>query len=319
MSLVRLKPALKNYLWGGNELKTRYHKKSDLASIAESWEVSTHADGMSEIDSGIHKGTNLLEYLQLLGKKGLGKNAQGFAQFPILIKLIDAKNKLSIQVHPDDVYAKKHEDQYGKSEVWYIVDAKPNAFIYYGLNQELTKEAFQQHIKDETIIDYLNCVHVKAGESYFIEPGTIHAIGEGILLCEIQQNSNVTYRVYDYNRRSSNNELRPLHIQKASEVSNLAALPLVQKLPQIQTFDGYQKKEIAHCKYFTSYIYDIEKSIDIVIDENSFQCFTFIEGEGSIESADALLSFREGDTFFVDASKDMITIKGKCKCIVSFV
>ncbi|MFV0381045.1 MAG: type I phosphomannose isomerase catalytic subunit [Breznakia sp.] len=173
------------------------------------------------ITTGEYAGETFIEYLSIMGKSIWGENAQHFDQFPIFIKFIDAQEALSIQVHPDDEYALRVEHEYGKNEMWYIVDCEPGSFLYYGVNQNLSKEEFMKHIKEDTILNVLNKVEVKKGDCFFIKAGTIHAIGAGCLICEIQQNSNSTYRVYDFGRVGVNGKPRELHIQEAVDVSCL--------------------------------------------------------------------------------------------------
>ena len=228
---VKLIPALKDYLWGGTKLKTVYHKQSDLDTVAESWELSTHPDGQSVVASGMYTGRTLEEYIQENGCEILGSRAMKFDHFPILIKLIDARDNLSIQVHPSDAYALTHEGEYGRTEMWYILDCEEGASLYYGLKTAITQQELRQRIKDNTLLCVLNRVPVHKGDVFFIEAGTIHAIGKGITICEIQQNSNTTYRVYDYDRRDKNGCPRPLHIEQAIAVSSLRPAPKTGYIP----------------------------------------------------------------------------------------
>ena len=197
----KLTPAFKDYLWGGEKLKTLYNKKCDMDIVAESWELSCHKDGKSTIIGGEFEGETLSDYIQNHGKGVLGKNASKFDYFPILIKFIDAKGDLSVQVHPDDEYALKNEGEYGKTEMWYILECEEGATLYYGFKRDVTRAEYENAIKNNTLTDILNKVPVNKGDVFFIEAGTVHAIGKGIVICEIQQNSNTTYRVYDYNRK----------------------------------------------------------------------------------------------------------------------
>lgn len=207
MSILKLKPSCKDYLWGGHRLVEEYGKEYDGDVLAESWELSCHPDGPSVIVNGDHVGKTLQQYIEEEGKGVLGTHCGRFRDFPILIKFIDAKDNLSIQVHPDNRYALKNEGQYGKTEMWYVMDAGKDAFLYYGFKKEVSKEEFEKRIKENTLLEVLNAVPVQKGDVLFIESGTIHAIGKDILIVEIQQNSNVTYRVYDYGR--GGNDFRP--------------------------------------------------------------------------------------------------------------
>lgn len=215
MGALKLVPAYKDYLWGGNRLACFYGKNGAPTPLAETWEVSLHPDGVTRLEDG----RALSDFLTPLH---LGKNAERFADFPLLIKLIDAAKDLSVQVHPSDAYALKNENSYGKTEMWYIVEAEAGAGIYLGFSRDVTEKEARDAIKNETFTDLLRFVPVKAGECYFIPAGTVHAIGAGCLICEIQQNSNLTYRIYDYGRRDASGALRPLHTEKAFSVMSLS-------------------------------------------------------------------------------------------------
>ena len=216
MSVLKLLPAYKDYLWGGHRLVDEYNKEYDGDILAETWELSCHPDGPSRIANGRYAGKTLEEYIEAEGKGVLGTHCRRFRDFPILIKFIDAKQDLSVQVHPDNRYALKNEGQYGKTEMWYVVDAGEDATLYYGFKEEISKEEFAERIENDTVLDVLNKVPVQKGDVLFIESGTIHAIGADILIAEIQQNSNVTYRVYDYGRVGKDGKKRDLHIEKAA-------------------------------------------------------------------------------------------------------
>ena len=181
-------------------MKAEYGKEYEGDVLAETWELSCHPDGPSYIMNGAYQGKTLQEYIDGEGKEVLGTHCRRFRDFPILTKFIDAKDNLSIQVHPDNRYALKNEGQYGKTEMWYVMDAGEGAYLYYGFRQEISREEFERRIKEDTLLEVLNAVPVQKGDVLFIESGTIHAIGKDILIAEIQQNSNVTYRVYDYGR-----------------------------------------------------------------------------------------------------------------------
>lgn len=320
MALIRLKPAYKDYLWGGTKLKESYNKKSELPIIAESWELSTHKDGQSIVDSGDDVGLSFSEYLSKIGRDALGKIGKSFENFPMLIKFIDAKGNLSIQVHPDNEYGLRVEKEYGKTEMWYILEAEEGASLYFGTNREITKEEFRQKIEDNTILDVLKQVPVHKGDVFFIAAGSIHAIGEGIVICEIQQNSNSTYRVYDFGRVGADGKPRELHIEKAIDVSNLKPLESDFKpCGQEEVHDSYTSVMMATCEYFTTYLYDVKKECKVEVNEDSFASFVVIDGEGSIESDDTLLSLKKGDSFFASANSNTITVKGNCRFILSKV
>lgn len=220
---------------------TEFGKEYDGDKLAETWELSCHPDGPSYVANGEYAGETLSEYILMEGKKVTGTHSRHYSQFPLLIKFIDAKDDLSIQVHPDDEYAMKNEGQYGKTEMWYIVDCEEGASLYYGFSREVSKEEFEERIKNKTLLEVLNKVEVHKGDVLFIEPGTIHAIGKGNLIAEIQENSNVTYRVYDYGRKDANGKERDLHIEKALQVTK--RVPILRK----KSFEPH----IVDCDYFT--------------------------------------------------------------------
>ena len=241
--IVRMEPAFKDNLWGGTRLRDVYGKKCDYDIVAESWELSTHKAGQSIVATGKNKGLMLGEYINRFGRGILGWKCDPYERFPLLIKFIDSRESLSIQVHPGDDYALQKEDEYGKNELWYVVDCEPESYLYCGFSRDTDEAEVRRRIEDGTLTEILNKIPVKKGDSYFIENGTVHAIGPGVLICEIQQSSNVTYRLYDYQRRDKYGELRELHIDKAMEVTNFHEKDM-------------EAAKTMECKYFS-----IEKSV----------------------------------------------------------
>ncbi len=304
-----------DYLWGGVKLREIYGKKCDYEKVAESWELSTHSAGESVIDGGEYDGLTLSEYINKAGEKVLGKNCQAFEKFPVLIKFIDAKEPLSIQVHPSDEYGLRVEKEYGKTEMWYVMDCDPGASLYFGVNRPITKEEFRRKIEDDTILDVLNKVDVKKGDCFFIESGTIHAIGAGILICEIQQNSNTTYRVYDYARRGADGKLRELHVDKAIEVSKMIPSDTSDKQGKAVEIIGGTEKRLASCKYFTTDKYEVETEIKLTSDEKSFVSLMILEGQGNVSGTENQVDFKAGDSIFIPADSGEISVNGKCEFI----
>ncbi len=298
--IIKIIPETKDYLWGGNKLRN-YGKQSDKDKIAESWELSYHKDGPSKTENG--------EFLKdVLMPSDLGKNVEDFEGFPVLVKLIDSADNLSVQVHPNDDYALKNEGQFGKTEMWYIVDCDEGARIYLGLKEDTEKEVFKKAIEDGTVCDLLNFYEVKKGEWYFIQSGTIHAIGKGVTVCEIQQNSNLTYRVYDFKRKGPDGKERPLHVDKAITVANF------KKFTNSNLSVNLGNKNLIGCsKYFSAYFAEINGEEDYFSDKNSFTSITCIEGEGTCDSK----KISAGDTLFVPASYGKFEIKGKLKVILT--
>lgn len=313
MSILKLKPSFKDYIWGGRRLIEEFGKEYEGSILAESWELSCHPSGPSSIINGVFSGLTLPEYIEKQGKSVLGTNCDRFQDFPVLIKLIDAKESLSIQVHPSDDYALKHENQYGKTEMWYIVDAKENSFLYYGFKKDISKEEFKESIKNDSILDILNKVYVKKGDVLFIESGTIHAIGKDILIAEIQQNSSVTYRVYDYGRIGVDGNPRELHIEKALDVTKRA----------FPTPPDGMYPHLADCDYFTvdKLLLDGEKLQKITgrVNEDSFLSILILDGNGTISCEEESLSYTKGDTFFLPANSGIFELKGSCEALLTSI
>ena len=306
---IKLVPTFKEYIWGGNRLVKEYNKKCDLERVAESWELSTHKDGESIVSDGIFSGLTLSEYIKNNEYNVLGNNAEAFDNFPILIKLIDAKEALSIQVHPDDEYSLKHNGEYGKTEMWYILDCEDDSYLYYGFKNEISKEEFKMSIEDNTLLDYLNKVKVNKGDVFFIKAGTVHAIGKGIVICEVQQNSNTTYRVYDYDRTDKDGNKRPLHIEQAIEVA------------ETKPAENYNRNGsiLAQCRYFTVEEIEVDEIAEIEVTSESFKSIIVVDGQGELSIGENTMNFIKGDSLFVPAQNNSFHIEGKCKLIISYV
>ena len=295
--IVRMEPAFKDNLWGGTRLRDVYGKKCDYDIVAESWELSTHKAGQSIVATGKNKGLMLGEYINRFGRGILGWKCDPYERFPLLIKFIDSRESLSIQVHPGDDYALQKEDEYGKNELWYVVDCEPESYLYCGFSRDTDEAEVRRRIEDGTLTEILNKIPVKKGDSYFIENGTVHAIGPGVLICEIQQSSNVTYRLYDYQRRDKYGELRELHIDKAMEVTNFHEKDM-------------EAAKTMECKYFSieKSVFDGEVSFNL--DDSSFRAFVVLEGGGQVFCGEESLAYRPADCFFVPAGKKTVVFHG---------
>ena len=313
MSILKLKPSCKDYLWGGHRLVEEYGKEYEGDVLAETWELSCHPDGPSYIMNGKYAGKTLQQYIDAEGKEVLGTHCRRFRDFPILTKFIDARDNLSIQVHPDNRYALKNEGQYGKTEMWYVMDAGKDAFLYYGFKKEISKEEFEERIQNDTLLEVLNAVPVQKGDVLFIESGTIHAIGKDILIAEIQQNSNVTYRVYDYGRVGKDGKKRDLHIEKALAVTN--------RVPIIKDKSSYP--HVADCDYFTVDKLNLDgkvmKKMEGNVSEESFASILFLDGKGTITGQEGTLEFQKGDSFFVAAGSGAYTVEGSCDALITTI
>lgn len=313
MSILKLKPAYKDYLWGGHRLVDEYHMDYAGDILAEAWTLSCHPDGPSIIQNGAYKGKSLYEYVQENGMEVLGSHCRRFRDFPILIKFIDAKDDLSIQVHPNNGFALSKEGQYGKTEMWYVLDATEGAFIYYGFKREVSLEEFSQRIKDNTLQEVLNAVEVHKGDAFLIESGTIHAIGKGCLIAEIQQNSNVTYRVYDYGRKGKDGKKRDLHIEKA--------LAVTTRMPVIKKGEGYP--HIADCDYFTVDKLNLDGNLTYRMQGNvsdaSFLSILILDGEGALSNKQEKVTYQKGDSLFLPAGSGDWQIEGWCDALVTTI
>lgn len=315
MTPFKLSPAFKDYLWGGTRLRDEFGKNCGFDKVAESWELSCHKDGPSTVADGPYAGLTLAEYIQEAGPGVLGTRCEKFKDFPILIKLIDAKDNLSVQVHPDDSYALRVEGEYGKTEMWYVVDCDPGASLIYGFKKEISREEFRRRIEENTLLEVVNRVPVHKGDTFFIQSGTLHAIGGGILIAEIQQNSNTTYRVYDYGRVGADGKPRQLHVEKAKEVTQLC--PPKAAYGQVQAVNG--KARLASCKYFTVDKLDVDGETCLAVDGESFLSLLCLEGELTLEAAGQTLEMRPSDSFFLPAGMGEVRIKGKGTVIASRV
>ena len=318
---VKMAPAFKDYLWGGTRIKTELKKRCPLDTVAESWELSAHPDGMASISGGQYDGMPFQDYLNIIGKEALGWKCTHYDRFPLLIKFIDAAKPLSVQIHPGDDYALTHEKEYGKNEMWYVMDCAKDSYIYYGLNREISKAELRKRIRENTLLEVLNKVPVQKGDSFFVEAGTIHAIGAGILICEIQQNSNCTYRMYDYNRRDKFNKRRPLHIRKSLAVVNTepmeAAATREWKPEPLK--DNATEEVLCRCKYFETVKYSVADTLDLPIDSTSFHAVVITKGHGSLTVESHSASFRMGDCFFIPAGDKKLHISGRCEVLITHV
>ncbi len=313
--------------------------------IGESWELSAHPDGQSVIASGTFAGMYFGEFIEKYGEEVVCWKSSSLDRFPVLIKFIDAKNALSIQIHPDDDYALENENEFGKNEMWYVVDCEPGAYLYCGLKQDSSKEEIRERIENNTITEILNKIEVHKGDCVMVKAGTIHVIGAGILICEIQQNSNCTYRMYDYDRRDKFGNRRELHIDKAIDVVDVKKYkPFVSGNSDVP--EGAEL--LVSCKYFECYKYVLGGSvytddssdkdicnnddgnsdivakpatdkINISVDTMSFRSIIVIEGSGKITVGENEMDYRAGDSFFVTAGEKVVSVDGTGVIIVTKV
>ena len=313
-------PAFKDYLWGGEQLGTLYAHLDPPTPVAEAWVLSCNPDGESVIATGPYKGSTLSSYIRLRGDEVLGSHCVDMPFFPLLIKLIDAKEKLSIQVHPDDAYALENEGSYGKTEMWYVLDCEEDAYLYYGFKKDITRVSCLSNIMENTIESKLNKVPVKKGDIFFIPPGTVHAIGGGILLAEVQQNSSLTYRMYDYDRRDAEGNPRELHVEKAIAVSDLRGIDPASPRQAAVAYGEYTVLRLASCPYFTVEHVLFDGTAPFTAGETSFQSLTCIGGEGVLRDSEGVeLPFEKGDNIFVPAGYGEYRVEGNGALLLSYV
>ncbi len=315
MYILKLSPVFKDYLWGGTKLRDEYGFKSNLEKLAEGWMLSCHKDGENTIVNGEFASKTLTDVLKK-NPDYLGENGKKFEYFPILIKLIDAKNDLSVQVHPDNEYAMRVENEYGKTECWYILDCDEGAELIYGFNREISSEEFKEKIADNTFLDTVNKVKVKKGDLFFIEAGTLHAIGSGILLAEIQQNSNTTYRVYDYGRLGADGKPRDLHVEKAIDVTSCTP-PTRDTRPEGELIisNGYSTQLLTKCDLFNVTKVTVNESYIDIADNKSFVSILVTDGCGNIDG----LEIQKGDSLFIPANYGKFTVVGNAELIITRV
>lgn len=312
---LKMRPCYKDYLWGGERLKKEFHKEGAPAVTAESWELACHPDGMSTVAEGPWAGMDLAR-LGELDRGGFWGSACKGAEFPILVKLIDANRDLSVQVHPSDETARPGEQ--GKAEMWYIVDCEPRSCIYLGFTQRVSREEFLRRAAEGTVLEVLNRVPVSKGDVFYILPGTVHAAGAGLLIAEIQQNSNTTFRVYDYGRIAADGKPRPLHLERAAEVTDLRPIvPEECRANSVVSFGGFRMAEMFSCPHFLAYRLDVNGRAGLRCDGQSFQHLLCVEGSGAILTGSGAYPFRRGESYFLPAAFGRYNIEGQCRLLLS--
>lgn len=310
---MKMQPCYKEYLWGGRRLKHEFGKADAPENTAESWELASRPDGESRTPDG-----RTIAELGRSDHDGFwGSDCQS-GKFPLLVKLIDAQKALSIQVHPSDGTALTERGEQGKAEMWYIVECRPQAFIYYGFSKRVEKQEVLERARDGSICQVMNRVPVAKGDVFYIQPGTIHAIGAGIILAEIQQNSNTTLRVYDYKRLRTDGTPRPLHLERAVQVMDYTpVIPQECRANSGVSFPAFTMAEMFTCRSFRAYRIDVRESVTLLCDGRSFQHVLCVEGSGRIRTGSGIYPFGRGDSFFMPAALGKYEIRGKCRVLLS--
>lgn len=306
---LKFHPILKDRLWGGTKLKDVLQKTIESDTTGESWELSGVKDDISIVSNGNLSGTSLQQLIEdrtedLLGKSVVDRFGK---EFPILIKFIDAKKDLSIQLHPNDELAKKRHNSSGKTEMWYVMDADDGANLIVGFNRDVTREEYIESLDNDTLLDLLNYEKVSKGDSFFINTGKVHAIGAGVLLAEIQQTSDITYRIFDFNRKDKNGNLRELHTEQA-----LDAIDYKKKndFKVDYASEGNTENPMVDCPYFkTDYLHLTENWNQDLTKRDSFTIFMCVSGSASIANENGAVDIKKGETVLVPAVSKSLSIK----------
>ncbi|AXP81783.1 Putative mannose-6-phosphate isomerase YvyI [Mariniflexile rhizosphaerae] len=298
---IKFAPILKDKIWGGQKLKTLLNKKSDLPNIGESWEISDVEGDTSIVSNGSLKGQSLKQLLETYKSDLLGlKNYEIFKdKFPLLIKFIDAKEDLSIQLHPNDELAAKRHNSFGKTEMWYVFQADKGSNLIVGFNQDMTPEKYLKHLENKTLTEILNFDEVKEGDTYFIEVGRVHAIGAGVMVAEIQQTSDITYRVYDWDRVDANGNERDLHNDLAIDAIDFN-MPDNFRVTYNKTEN--QSNEMVSCPYFTTNYLKVNKTLQKENHHDSFIIYMCVDGEGEIKANGFSEAIKKGETILLPAA-----------------
>ena len=307
---IKFNPILKDKIWGGQKLKTLLNKESDLPNIGESWEISDVEGDTSIVSNGNLKGQSLKQLQETYKEDLIGlQNYRIFKdKFPLLIKFIDAKEDLSIQLHPNDELAAKRHNSFGKTEMWYVLQADDDANLIVGFNQKMNRETYLKHLETKTLTQILNFDKVKTGDTYFIEVGRVHAIGAGVMVAEIQQTSDITYRVYDWDRVDANGNERELHNDLAIDAFDFD-MPDDFRVKYDKTEN--QSNEMVSCQYFTTSYLKVTETLQKNNHHDSFIIYMCVEGEANILANGFLENIKKGETVLVPASIENFEISSE--------
>lgn len=319
MEILKLKPVVKDYIWGGTRLRDEYGAESSGERAAEAWMLSCHPDGRCKVDGGEFDGKSLPEVLTQ-HPEYMGTDAKSFRQFPVMVKLIDAAQPTSVQVHPDDEYAAETSDGQGKFELWYIIDCAEDSEIIYGFKEEMTQEQLKLHIERGTLEEVVERIKVKPGDVFMLEPGTVHAVGAGILLAEIQQNANSAYRLYDYNRIDDDGYLRTLQIRQAIDVA-ITTPPTIPPgaLSTAEETDARSETLLGECDYFRTRLLETFMPTHIEAAEDTFSSVVMIDGEAKFYTEQNSITLKKGDSAFIPAGMGKITVSGQAKFLLTTI
>ena len=320
MQPIKFEPLLKSTLWGGDKIVPFKHLDSDQEQVGESWEISGVKDNETVVSEGVYRGKKLNDLLRELKEQLVGvENYRRFGdEFPLLIKFIDARQDLSIQVHPTDEIAHRQGKSRGKTEMWYIMESEPTAQLYSGLQQHITPEQYKEMVENDTITEAIAQYRVKEGDVFFLPAGRIHAIGAGCFLAEIQQTSDVTYRIYDFKRKDKDGNYRELHTREAAECIDyhVESNYRTEYVPRKN-----QGVTLVQCPYFNTAVYDLDEPMTLDYSElDSFVILIALHGDGTLTDNEGhTISFRMGDTVLLPATTQSVAVEGSVKFLETYV
>ena len=317
--MYKFEPLLKQTLWGGDKIIPFKHLNTQMERVGESWEISGVKDNETIVANGPDKGKSLNQLVSEQKAKLVGEeNYQRFGdEFPLLVKFIDASQDLSIQVHPNDETAHRLGKPHGKTEMWYTLESAPGAHLYNGLKKKITAEEYEQMVANDTIVDALARYEIKEGDVFYIPAGRIHAIGSGCFVTEIQETSDVTFRIYDYKRKDKDGNYRELHTKEAAQSIDYTVLPNYRAGYEPILNEGVQ---LIECPYFTTAVYDLTEPMTLDYSElDSFVILIAVKGEGTIKANGEEMTFKMGDTILLPATTNEVKIEGEVKFLETYV
>lgn len=306
---LQFEPILKDRIWGGTKLKTYLNKPIVSEITGESWEISTVENDVSIIANGVFKGKSLNELINDFPEQVLGTKVfeQFGKQFPLLFKYLDAREDLSIQVHPNDELAAKRHNSFGKTEMWYVMQADDEARLIVGFKEKSSSEEYIQHLENKTLLNILDTKKVKKGDVFFLETGTVHAIGAGTVIAEIQQTSDITYRLYDFDRVDANGNTRELHVDLALEAINYDKVEAQKEYLKIENTSN----EVVDCSYFTTNFIPLNGNLNVNKNQNSFTVYMCVDGDFELILNEEKYNYKKGDTVLIPASLTDFQLSGK--------
>jgi mannose-6-phosphate isomerase len=314
---LKFNPIFKDRIWGGTKLKTFLDKPITSDITGESWEISTVENDVSVVENGIFKGKSLNDLIDEFPNELLGKTVyRNFGkQFPLLFKYLDAREDLSIQLHPNDELAKKRHNSFGKTEMWYVMQADENARLILGFKEKSSPEEYLKNLNNKTLLNILDTKKVKQGDVFFLETGTIHAIGAGTVIAEIQQTSDITYRVYDFDRVDARGNTRELHNDLALEAINYETVDAQKKYFKVENTPN----KVVDCPYFTTNFIPLNGGINVSKTQNSFTVYMCVDGNFNITKGEEIFSYKKGDTILIPASLTVFQLSGKASILEIYI